>query len=171
MHLLIITAATALSPPIQTVSAPPPPGPLPIIVSNRAPARTLTFGVTIKHGDAKLWEGRLAMASNGNASLNQRREQTIACPDLAARGGIGRFSTGFSLSLSGVYGSEAYSAVRMSARLDRPTTDGPLTNLCADQGVRSVEVQSTFVPVDGKAVTIDGDAGFSVTLIPRFDGG
>ena len=57
-----------------------------------------------------------------------------------------------------------------SARLDRPAADGPLSNLCAEQGVRSVEAQSTFVPVDGKTVTIDGDAGFSVTLIPRFDG-
>lgn len=171
MHLLIFAAATALAPPIQTVPVAPPSAPLPIIVSNRTAARTLTFAVTIRHGDTKLWEGRLAMASNGNASLNQRREQTVACPGSFAREGMSRFSTGFSLSLSGTYGSEGYSAVRASARLDRPKADGPLTDLCVDQGIRSVEVQSTFVPVDGKALTIDGDAGFSVTIIPHVEGG
>jgi len=169
MHLLVAAvAAAALPPPVRTVPVPPPVAPpAPIVVTSRTPAKTLTFAVTIRHGDSKLWEGRLAMASNGSASFNQRRDQTLACPNAIGRDGVGRFSTGFSLSLYGAYAGEGYSSVRVSARLDRPTADGPLSNLCAEPSVRSVEVQSTFVPIDGKTLTIEGDAGFSVTLTPR----
>ena len=135
---------------------------------DRAPIETLSFAVVIRQDAKPLWQGKLAMASNGTASYTQRREETLACPTADRRDRPTRFFTGTTLTLSTAWDGGDQSAIRVSAALDRPVPDGstdvPLSAICRDLTNRKVQIDTTIRPGRGKPVTIQGDAGFSVTL-------
>lgn len=145
--------------------------PAPIIVSaspqQKQPAKTLSFDITMRHGDTLLWQGKLAMSSAGGAGFSQRRDQSVACAGPDGSASTARFATGFQLGLSQSYDTRTSSLIRVTARLDRPLADGPLTVFCEEQGQRSVEIQSTMDPSSGRPATFTGDGGFSVTITPR----
>ncbi|HWI86458.1 MAG TPA: hypothetical protein VNT42_09075 [Sphingomonas sp.] len=160
---LIIAAnlANAVAPPITTVAA------APTIVSRTMSPETLTFDAAIRHGDMLLWQGRLAMASNGTATFSQRRDQSVACKRADGRDFIGRFASNYQLTLGTSYDSGDRAAIRVTAQLERPAADGPLSILCEEPGSRTVGIQATIRPETGRPVTITADAGFSVTLTLR----
>ncbi len=94
-------------------------------------------------------------------------QQTVSCPGPDGRDFAGRFSSSFRLALSNAYDMRDQTAIRVSARLERPTAEGPPEAACDGPTSRAVEVQSTIHPETGKPITVTGDAGFSVTLTLR----
>jgi len=158
---LALAAAIAAPPPPMITTVPTPPI---IREGGRIPAETLTFTAAIRHGANLIWQGKLAMASNGSASYTQRRDQSLACPDRAS-GRQTRFSTGTALTLNPDWGMEGRSSVRVSATLERPAPDdAPLAALCQNLTTRKVQIDASIRPEHGKPVTLQGDADFSVTL-------
>jgi hypothetical protein len=150
--------------------APPPPPPAlfapPIVTTpymrSAASRTTETVSVQLRHGGRVLWSGDLSRASDGTATMSQQVRESQACANGDARFVDSRL-TSFSVTISPDYQQQEAGAVRVSIERTAPFGD--------DKDCRSasstVRLESRTVLPQGKAVTLEGEGGLSVTLIRR----
>lgn len=146
------------------VVAPPPPNPF-----RGAPRVTETIGVQFHQDGRLLWGGDMMRSSDGTASFSQQLRESRACPDADPRtsrydANSARMSS-LSVTLSPYYPATE-GAIRVAIERTRPV--GQPDEMCGGRdGSSTVRFEGRAILPRGKAVTLEGEAGLSVTLTRR----
>ncbi len=158
----------------------PPPAPVittvaqaPMIIEAPPAARpavrvTETIAVQFRQDGRLLWSGEMMRASDGTASFSQQLRESRACPYADPQqprwANSGARNTSLSVAINPDYPSTD-GAVRIIIERTRPYgRDG---EECGGQGNSTVRFDTRAILPSGKAVTLEGEGGLSVTLTRR----
>jgi hypothetical protein len=164
--LLAISAAPA---PVVTTAVAPQVGMRAIIaMPGQGPRTTERFAVQVRQEDHVLWSGEMMRASDGMASFSQQMRESRACTEgempASGRSNVSQNSS-LSVSISPNY-PFAEGVVRVNVERTRPYGDAA-TGCGGEEGSSTVRFESRAQLPAGKAVTLRGESGLSVTIIRR----
>ncbi len=171
---LALLAVAAPSPP------PAPPGPVvtttvasPLVIRSVAmpgqgPRTTERFTVQVRQDDRVLWSGEMMRASDGMASFSQQLRESRACTEgEASSGGRSNVSQNSSLSVS-ISPNYPYAEGMVRVNVERTRPYGEAATSCGgEEGSSTVRFESRAQLPSGKAVTLRGESGLSVTITRR----
>lgn len=150
--------------PVTAPPAPPtPPAPVVVNSARRMDVR-LTIDVRVEGGGAKLFDGPLRVASNGNTYVRREQSEPPEKPCERPYAG-GNATSGLSLTLApshAAIGTDG-TPISVTVRWTRPSG----ASCVARQGGRVVELTDTVLFVPGREIVLTGDGGLRVTLRPR----
>ena len=139
-----------------------------IQMPNQGPRTTERFTVQVRQDDRVLWSGEMMRASDGMASFSQQLRESRACTEgQASSGNRSNVSQNSSLSVS-ISPNYPYAArmVRVNVERTRPYGD-TATGCGGEEGSSTVRFESRVQLPSGKAVTLRGESGLSVTITRR----
>lgn len=167
---------------LLTVAAPSPPTalPAPVVTTlaaapivmrsvvgmpGQGPRDTERFTVQVRQDDRVLWSGEMMRASDGMASFSQQLRESRACTEGETSSG-GRSnvsqSSSLSVSISPNY-PFAEGMARVNVERTRPFGDAA-TGCEGEEGSSTIRFESRAHLPSGKAVTLHGESGLSVTI-------
>ncbi len=123
-------------------------------------AAAIPVHVRVTAGGQELLDDSFRVSRNGGASYQESRSEAFetVCPGQHYYGSQERYSLTVNLYLRG--DASSGSAVSVSVRWQRPSK--LLT--CNGEGSREVQLTQTVPLAPGQAITVQGDAGLSVTV-------
>ncbi len=169
---------------LLTIVAPsPPPGlPAPVVTTTVAspivarsfvgmpgqgPRTTERFTVQVRQDDRVLWSGEMMRASDGMASFSQQLRESRVCTEGEASGGRSNVSQNSSLSVS-ISPNYPYAEGMVRVNVERTRPYGDVATGCeGEEGSSTVRFESRAQLPSGKALTLRGESGLSVTITRR----
>jgi hypothetical protein len=122
----------------------------------------LPVELRVTAGNRVLFHDTMRVARNNGASYNESRQEASAtqCEPSRSYDNGDRQSLNVQLYLQD---PQENPRISVSVNWQRPVAGGD----CASDGTRSVQVSQSFRLERGRAITIQGDAGLTVTVTPR----
>lgn len=170
LSALVLAAAVAqAAPPIIVPPVAPPRAPIvrtgarigpDTVVLNANPDAIIPVRVRIMAGGNQLLNDTFRVSRNGSASYQESRsEAPQPCgEEQRSYGSQERYSLNMNLYLR--YEGMGGPMVNVSVSWGRPSAN----TICAGEGSRQVQLSQTVPLAPGQSVTLQGDAGLSVTL-------
>ena len=160
--------------------SPAPPAPVvttvasPIVIRSvigmpdRGPRTTERFTVQVRQDDRVLWSGEMMRASDGMASFSQQLRESRACTEgEASSGNRSNMSQNSSLSVS-ISPNYPYAEGMVRVNVERTRPYGDAATSCeGEEGSSTVRFETRAQLPSGKAVTLRGESGLSVTITRR----
>ncbi|HLZ77860.1 MAG TPA: hypothetical protein VKQ09_00860 [Sphingomonas sp.] len=139
-----------------------------IAMPGQGPRTTERFAVQVRQDDHVLWSGEMMRASDGMASFSEQMRESRACTEgempASGRSNVSQNSS-LSVSISPNY-PFAEGVVRISVERTRPY--GEAAAGCeGEEGSSTVRFETRAQLPAGKAVTLRGESGLSVTITRR----
>lgn len=165
---------------LAVVTPAPPPAPPPVITTvaspivirtvglpSQGPRTTEHFAVQIRENDRMLWSGEMMRASDGMASFSQQMRESRACAEGETSSGRSSVSQNSNLMVSiGPIYPTVDGVVRVTVERTRPYGDAA-TGCAGEEGSSTIRFESRAQLLAGKAVTLRGEGGLSVTITRR----
>lgn len=168
---------------LTAVTTPVPPPPAPVITTpvveapairaafvapGQGPRTTEHFAVQVRQDDHVLWSGEIMRASDGMASFSQQLRESRACTEgEASSGGRSNVSQNSSLSVS-ISPNYPFAEGMVRVNVERTRPYGAAATACeGEEGSSTIRFESRAQLPAGKAVTLRGEGGLSVTITRR----